>query len=72
MEQIHMLAKEMLVLTQQLLYNILSARLQTNWQMLMVSTKAAKSLRELEEAHDKYLNCIHSYIFPEQVLYPKA
>jgi hypothetical protein len=70
-----MLAKEMLVLTQQLLYNILSARLKTYWQTLMVSTvstKADKSLIELEEAHDKYLNCIHSYIFPEQVLYPKA
>jgi Gamma tubulin complex component C-terminal len=67
MEQIHLLAKEMLVLTQQLLYNILSARLHTNWQTLVASVKVVKSLRELEEAHDKYLDGIHSYIFPEQV-----
>lgn len=67
MEQIHLLAKEILVLTQQFLYNILSARLRTTWQIFLTSVKVVKSLKELEEAHDKYLDSIHSYIFPEQV-----
>jgi len=68
----HLVAKEMHVLIQQMLNNILRVRLEANWHQFIAQVKGAPSLKAIEELHGKYLSSMEIFLFPVQVIYSKA
>ncbi|XP_059489829.1 uncharacterized protein LOC132205029 [Neocloeon triangulifer] len=63
----HLSAKEIHVLVQQVLNNILQVRLEANWHQFLEQIKTSCSLEAIKGLHEKYLNDIQIYLLPEQM-----